>query len=167
MTQGILGTVETHLPGPKEVRDLLGGLLGREVELRTAPPLVVSRKRPASAGVYVDTRMVVRAVVVCDVPLSAYAAAAIALLPPPATVASIEAGALDEALAENLHEVLNVAASLFNVPDAPHLKLHALHPAGQPLPADVHARTLTLGRREDLAVDVPGYGSGRLSVVLT
>ncbi|MDN4173566.1 hypothetical protein QWY28_11465 [Nocardioides sp. SOB77] len=162
-----LGTVETHLPGPKEVRDLLSGLLGREVQLRTAPPLVVSRKRPASVGVYVDARLVVRAVVVCDLPLSAYAAAAIALLPPPATEASLEAGGLDETLAENLHEVLNVAASMFNVPDAPHLKLHALHPAGLPLPGEVHGRTLTLGRREDLAVDVAGYGSGRLSVVLT
>ncbi|WP_435746853.1 hypothetical protein [Nocardioides sp. SYSU DS0663] len=162
-----VGQVETHLPTPKEVRDLLGGLLDREVTLRTCAPLVVSTKRPASVGVYVDDRLVVRAVVALDLPLSAYAAAAIALMPLPATEASLENRVLDEALRENLFEVLNVGASLFNVPDAPHLRLLDLHPAGAPLPGDVQARTLTLGRREDLAVEVPGYGSGRLSVVLT
>ena len=42
-----------------------------------------------------------------------------------------------------------------------------LHPAGEPTPPAVLAQCLTLGRREDLAVSIGGYGSGQLSVVLT
>ena len=70
-------------------------------------------------------------------------------------------------LEENLREVLNIAVTLFNVPGAEHLRLYAVHAAGTALPQDVLARALTLGRRTDVNVDVAGYGSGVLSVVLT
>ncbi len=158
---------ETHLPTNKEIRDLLSGLLGREVTLQPAAPLVVSPKKPASVGVYVDDSLVVRAVIACDVAFSAYAAAAIALMPLPATESSLAQNHLQETLAENLYEVLNVAASLFNVGNAMHLRLLDLHPAGAKLPGDVLMRTLTLGRREDLTLDIAGYGTGRMSVILT
>lgn len=158
---------ETYLPSNKEIRDLLISLLGKDITLRPAPPLVVSGRKPASVAVYVDARLQVRAVVACDLALSAYAGAAIALMPLPTAQEAVESGALDEVLSENLYEVLNVAASLFNVGEAVHLRLLDLHPAGTPLPPDVLMRTLTLGRREDLEIEVGGYGSGRLSVILT
>jgi hypothetical protein len=59
-----------------------------------------------------------------------------------------------------------VAASLFNAPGADHLRLYELHPAGPALPPQLQAQALTLGRREDVEVDIAGYGAGRLSVVL-
>ena len=67
-------------------------------------------------------------------------------------------GALDEDLGDTFYEVLNIAASMFNVPGADHVRLHAMHPAGRDLPLDAQARALTLGRRLDLEVDVAGYG---------
>ncbi len=158
---------ETYLPSNKEIRDLLVNLLGREVTLRPATPLVVSARKPASVAVYVDARLVVRAVIACDLPLSAYAAAAIALMPPPSAEEALERRMLGEVLTENLYEVLNVGASLFNVGAAPHLRLLDLHAAGNPMPGEVLMRTLTLGRREDLEVEIAGYGTGRLSVILT
>lgn len=157
---------ETHLPVNKETRDLLAGLFGREVSLSPAPPLVVSPKKPASVGVYVDDSLVVRAVIACDISFSAYAAAAIALMPLPSTESSLAQNHLAENLVENLYEVLNVAAALFNVRNAIHLRLLDLHPAGPKLPVDVLMRTLTLGRREDLTIDIAGYGTGRMSVIM-
>jgi hypothetical protein len=62
--------------------------------------------------------------------------------------------------------VLNIAASMFNEAGAEHLRLHQLHPAGEPLPPMVRAQALTLGRREDAAIEIAGYGKGRLSVVM-
>ncbi|UMG92956.1 hypothetical protein [Nocardioides sp. TF02-7] len=115
---------------------------------------------------YVDDGARTCAVVACDLALSAYAGAALALVPPGAAAEAVADGKLPDPLAENLYEVLNVAASAFNVPGAEHLRLHALHPAGPPLDPAVRLQTLTLGRREDLAVDVAGYGSGALSIVL-
>jgi hypothetical protein len=62
--------------------------------------------------------------------------------------------------------VLNIAASMFNAPGAEHLRLHELHPAGTPLPPMVRAQSLTLGRREDVSLEIGGYGKGQLSVVM-
>ncbi len=160
--------MRVHLPVAKEVRDLLGDLLGKPVAIEPAAPLAPGPKRPSSIAVYVDDHLRVAALVCLDLPLSAFTAAAIGLVPPKSAEEAVEAGALSEVLRENLHEVLNIAAGLFNgVPGADHLRLHAVHPAGERTPTDVLVQALTLGRRTDLRIDIPGYGAGVLSVVLT
>lgn len=161
-----MATAAAYLPAPKEVRDLLGDLLDREVDLRPAPPFGVSPAYPASIATYVDDSLVVRALVALDLPLSAHVGAALALVPGARAVASIEEGRLEAAIAESLREVFNIVASLFNVGQATHLRLHACHVSGDPLPQDVRARTQVLGHRSDLMVTVGGYGTGRLAVVM-
>lgn len=156
----------THLPTPKDVRDLLTGLLDREVTLTPTTPFAPGPRTPASVAVYVDDSLRITATIACDLPFSAYAGAALGLVPPAAADLAVEEGALGETLAENLNEVLNIAASLFNAPGVDHVKLHELHPAGPALPPMARAHTLTLGRREDLAVDIGGYGAGACSIVL-
>jgi hypothetical protein len=156
----------SHLPVPKEIRDLLTDLLDREVTLSPSAPLAPTPKNPCTVGVYVDDRLQVTALVAFDLPLSARAGAAIGLVPAAGAEAAIEEGVLNDTLRENVYEVLNIAASLFNVEGADHLRLYDAHHIGVPLPPDVLAKALTLGRREDLAVEVGGYGPGRLSVVL-
>lgn len=155
-----------HLPQPKQVRELLTDLLGREVTLTPAPPFAPGPDTPASVAVYVDDHLRISALIVCDLTLSAHTGAAIGLVPVGGSEAAIEDGKLTDVLGENLYEVLNIAASMFNVAGADHLRLHALHPAGPPLDPQLRISTLTLGRREDLSVDVAGYGSGALSIVL-
>ncbi|HWJ66567.1 MAG TPA: hypothetical protein VNT31_07815 [Nocardioides sp.] len=155
-----------HLPQPKQVRDLLADLLGKEVTLEPATPFAPGPDTPASVAVYVDDQLHIRALIACDLALSAHAGAAIGLVPVAGAEAAIEDGKLTDTLAENLYEVLNIAASMFNVVGAEHLKLHALHPAGPPLDPQVRIQTLTLGRREDLTLEIAGYGAGALSVVL-
>jgi len=161
-----LDTASTHLPTTKEVRDLFSGLLGREVSLVPVAPLGPSTTSPRSVAVYVDDQYGVRAIMACDLDFSARAGAALALMPSPTAEAAIEANALDQTMAENLYEVLNVAASLFNVAGAVHVRLLDLHAAGTTIPPQVQSRMLTLGRREDLEVTLPGYGTGRLSIVI-
>ena len=39
-----------HLPGPKEVRDLLTGLLGRDVQLSTTSPYAPAGSKPTSVA---------------------------------------------------------------------------------------------------------------------
>lgn len=156
-----------YLPAPKEIRDLLGDLLGREVTVAPTSPFAPGPYAPATVAVYVTDQLEVAGVIACDLKLSAAAGAAIGLVPPGGAADAAASGTLPANLAENLQEVLNVAAALFNTPGAPHLRLYTMHPAGQTLPADVVARALTLGRRVDLTVEVAGYGSGRLSIVLS
>ncbi|WP_110180314.1 hypothetical protein [Nocardioides solisilvae] len=158
--------MSVHLPAPKEVRDLLAELLGRQVEISFAAPLAPGPESPATFAVYVDDYLRVSALMVLDVPLSAYAGAAIGLVPPNVATNAIRWNVLPPLLEENLREVLNVMVNLFHAGDADHLRLHVVHPAGGAVPQDVLARALTLGQRTDVSVDVAGYGRGTLSVVL-
>jgi len=155
-----------HLPQPKQVKDLLGELLGRDVTLTPATPYAPGPDEPTSIALYVDDRLNIVAVIACDLKLSAAAAAAIGLVPPTGADAAVSAGLLTDTLAENLYEILNIAASVFNVEGADHVRLHAVHPAGPTTDPQLRLRVLTLGRREDLSVDIAGYGAGRLSIVL-
>ncbi|WGY01184.1 hypothetical protein QI633_21925 [Nocardioides sp. QY071] len=155
-----------HLPQPKQLRDLLADLLGRDVTLTPSAPFAPGPDTPASVALYVDDSLRISALIACDLAFSAYAGAALGLIPVGDATAAVGDGKVTDAISENLYEVLNIAASTFNVAGADHLRLHALHPAGPPLDPQVRISTLTLGRREDLAVDIAGYGAGLLSVVL-
>ncbi len=132
---------QVHLPVPKQVRDLFADLLDRDVDLRPGPPLAVGAHHPASVAQFVDDSLVVRAVVACDLRLSAYAGAALALVPASGAEQAVEDVALPDTLAEGLQEVFNVFSSVFNVGEATHLRLYSAHPAGQELPADARVRS--------------------------
>ncbi|WP_448059150.1 hypothetical protein [Cellulomonas hominis] len=157
----------TPLPVALEVRELLESLLGRDVQVTTGGSMVdPAGEGGALLGVYVDKLLRLTAIAVFDLPLAARAGAAIALMPPGSAEAAIEDGMLSPALTENTGEILNITASLFNVGDAPHVKLDAVYAPGDPVPADVAQWVLAYVRRLDLDVTVQGYGPGRLSVLV-
>ncbi|WP_323792674.1 hypothetical protein [Nocardioides sp.] len=155
-----------QLPAPKELRDLFHDVLAKDVALRPGPPFAVSDFYPASIASYVDDTLTVRAVVALDLPLSAFAGAAVALLPGASATSAIQLGAVSGALAEGVNEICSAMTSLFSSATSRPLRLYAAHVAGSPLPADARMRTQVLGRRQDVFVDVAGYGTGRLAVVL-
>jgi hypothetical protein len=159
-------TTGTPLPTAKDVRDLLEGLLGRDVEVTTGGAMVnPGAAGGALVGVYVDARLGLRALVVADLPLAARAGAAIALMPPGGAEVAIEEEQLSPALLENAYEILNITASLFNVDGAPHVRLDRCHAPGEALPGDVAGHVLAYVPRLDLDVVIKGYGAGRLSVL--
>lgn len=155
-----------HLPTAQEVRELLEGLLGRAVDVAPCAPLASSVHSAVSVASYVDDQGLPRGVCCVDLPLGAACGAALGLVPARRVVAATSAGVLDPELEENLDEVLNVCATVLNTEGALHLRLAHVHHPGRPVPAELHVRTLTLGRRLDLAVAVQGHGQGRLSFVL-
>jgi len=154
------------LPAAKDVKDMLSGLVGKPVAVTPGAPVTPTEKSPVSVAVYVDPGMAINALCVMDLAASAYTAGALALLPPGGCQDAVEEdGELTGLLTEALHEVVNVLSALFNVPGAPHSKLHELYAPGQDLPGDV-AGTLATFNRIDLVIEVPGYGKGGLSLVL-
>ena len=155
----------TSLPTPKDVRDLLEGLLGRDVTVGPGAPVTPTPSRPAAVAVYVDPTSRVTAICLVDLPLAAWCAGALALLPKGGLEDAVDEGELSEMHVEVLHEVVNVAAALLNAGGVTHSKLDTLVPPGQPLPGDIAGLTASTNRI-DLEVAVAGYGSGGLSVVL-
>jgi hypothetical protein len=159
-------TTRPRVPAPKPVRDMMADLLGRNVDVTTSAPYAPQHGDAGTLGVYVDDATIVRAVVVADLPFSAYAGAAIGLVPVHAAETALEEKVLPQALEENLYEVLNISASLLNAEGMPHLRLYQMYAPGTVPPAELSNCVRSLGGRLDLAVDVQGYGKGRLSFVV-
>ena len=158
------GTVQ--LPAAKDVRDMLTGLVGKPVAVNPGAPVTPTPDKTVSVAVYVDPHMAINALCVMDLGASAYTGAALALLPPGGAQDAVEEdGELSGLMVEALHEVVNVLSALFNTPGAPHSKLHELYPTTDELPADL-VGMLAGFNRTDLAIEVPGYGKGALSLVL-
>ena len=154
------------LPAAKDVRDMLAGLVGRNVTVSPGAPVTPAPDRPVSVAVYVAPDMSVNALCLMDLAASAYTAGGLALLPPGGCQDAVEEdGELSGMLVEALHEVVNVLSALFNTPGAPHSKLHKLYAPGEEVAGDL-AGMLAGFNRIDLVVDVQGYGKGSLSLVL-
>jgi hypothetical protein len=151
-----------QLPAPKQVRDLLNDLLGRDVTVQpTDPP---SGAAPVTA-VFVHDDLSLAGLIGFQLPLAANVAAAVALIPRGGAEACIEDGELSPLFGDNLAEVCNVLTTLFNR-SGPHVRLHTLHRSGAEVPNDVVSHLQALGNRLDLTVDVAGYGAGTFSLVL-
>ena len=154
------------LPAPKDVREMLEGLVGRPVVVSPGAPVTPTADRPVSVAVYVAPDMSVNALCVMDLAASAYTAGGLALLPPGGCQDAVEEdGELSGMMVEALHEVVNIVSALFNTPGAPHSKLHKLYAPGDDVPGDI-AGMLAAFNRVDLAVEVQGYGKGGLSLVI-
>ena len=161
------GNGRTLLPAALEVRELLEGLLGRDVEAVVGVGAIDPRQHPgAMVGAYVDDTLQLRALVVADVPLCAYVGASIALVPPTAAAQCVEDGLLTPNLYDNTSEVLNVAASLFNADGAPHVRLYEAYAPREMLPGDIAKWVTAFVARLDMEVTIAGYGTGRLSVLV-
>ena len=154
------------LPAAKDVRDMLTGLVGKPVNVTPGSPVTPTPERPVAVAVYVDPGMNVNALCLMDLGASAYTGGALALLPPGGCQDAVEEdGELTGMQVEALHEVVNVLAALFNTQGAPHSKLHKLYAPGDEIPGDL-AGMLAAFNRVDLAIDIPTYGKGALSLVL-
>ena len=154
------------LPAAKDVRDMLSGLVGKEVSVSPGAPVTPEPNRPVTIAIFTAPDMSVNALCIMDLGASAYTAAALALLPPGGAQDAVEEDKeLSPMLLEALHEVVNVLSALFNTPGAPHSKLNKLVADGEEVPGDV-AGMLAGFNRLDLGIEIPGYGKGAISLVL-
>lgn len=152
-------------PAVAEVRSLLEDLLSRRVDVSPTQPWSPAPDEPATFAVYADDSLRIRSVVVADLPLSAYAATSIALLPADHARVAVDERRLSCELRENLDEVLDICAAPQNGGGVPRTTLYCVHHAGDRLSRDVEVLAAVVGRRLDLAVRISGYGRGRLSFV--
>lgn len=154
------------LPHPKEIRDLLTCMLGREIELADTDAWFPHPTDQACVAEYVDDHGRLAVVSVADLPMCVYAGAALGLLPPGGAADMVEEKRPSTQVVENVYELLNIATSLFNKDGAPHVRIAAMHGPGGPLPPGVSAVAQRLNQRIDFHLRVPGYGAGRIAFVL-
>jgi hypothetical protein len=159
-------STQRTLPAPKNVKDVLEDLLGRPVTVAEGMPVQTADLPSTAVATYVTERLQLGAVIALDMPLAAYAGAAVGLIPAGGAQACLEDKALSPAIAENLVEICNIMACVLNKEGCSRLKLERTYLPADPPPNDVLGCLLAIGRRIDLGVSITGYGGGRLSVCL-
>jgi hypothetical protein len=163
-------TAALRRPTFKDICDLFGGLLGRQVTAASGARVAITFDEPGMVAVYVDDNLAMFAVALFDVPLAAACGAALGLLPPRVVETCLVANALTDAIADNVAEIMNVMTGIVSGPQSPelrlpHLRLHKVYRTEELLPFDVATLASTLGRRVDVELTVAGYGGGQLSIV--
>lgn len=150
---------------PDAVRLLLGGLIGKQVPARSGMPLYATPRTPLAIAEYLTDDDQLGGVVYCDLPLAASLGAALSLLPPNTANDAIKANQLPPMLQENCYEVMNVAARLFNSPIRPHVRLVRMFWNQQSVPIPLSQAVRLLPARLDVALVVPGYAQGTISIL--
>jgi hypothetical protein len=152
------------LPTRHAVRQTIEDLIGRDVELADGVP--PEAKSTNVVAVYVTDHLAVTAIAVANLECAARIGGALGMIPRGAVDDAIKDRELPDNLSENCYEVLNVLAAVFNLPDAPHVRLYEMHGPGAVLPPDVAALGATVGSRMDVALKIAGYGDGLLSIIV-
>ncbi|WP_295657383.1 hypothetical protein [uncultured Nocardioides sp.] len=154
------------MPDRKQLKDLFEGLLGRDVTVGDAPEPLSPHVAPRPAcAVYVDDSGRLSAVALMDFALAAHTGASLALIPAGGAQAAIEDNLMPTNLMENCAEVLNVLAAPLGDASGIHQRLERTYHPGEDLPPELAAVGATIGARDDVLVDIAGYGSGRLALV--
>lgn len=154
---------QSPLPSRHAIRTLVEGLVGRDVELKDTEPIPSSSTNLVAA--YVTDKLTVSAVAVLDLAGAARLGGALGMLPRGGVDDAIAEKDLSGLLRDNAYEVLNVLSAVFNVENAPHVRLYALYGPDGDVPGDVLALSQVLGSRMDILLTVAGYGEARLSII--
>ena len=91
-----------NLPPVKLIKDVLDGLLGRDVEIAPSDPMTTVDTVGGVLAVYVDDGNALRAVAGWDLPAAAHVGAAVGLVPRGGAEAAVEERYLRGNLLENL-----------------------------------------------------------------
>ena len=153
------------LPDRKIIKDIFEGLLGRDISITEGTAVDIGIPKPVVAS-YADDVGQLRAVAVLELALAARAGAAIALVPKGAADAAVEDMLLPSNLFENASEICNVLAAALGDAMGVHLRLAGAFAPTDPVPSLVLTTATQLAGREDVELDIAGYGSGRLSLVV-
>lgn len=155
--------MQTHsgLPTPNALRELLNTLLGSQVTCTALP--APSATRPEFVALYESGDGLPEAYIGFDSALVAYAGGALTMMPVEEVKATLQAPELTSVLVDGYREVVNIAASLFNVENRPHVKLRSTY-TRDALPQDVVALLEGHGDQLHLKITIEGYGSGEATV---
>lgn len=155
------------LPPPKAIKDVIDGLLGREVTM--TPAAASLNSVDAIGGVvasYVDDEGRTRAVLGWDLPAAARAGSALGLVPARMSDEIVDDKFLPYDIVESVAELSNVLASALDVNGNPHTRLERTYHPAAAAPDDVAKALYGHYERMDFDLDVPGYGVGRIALVV-
>lgn len=153
------------LPTLKDVKDLIEGLLGRSIELNASPLWAPAPGQAAITADFVDDVGKIAAGSATTLELGIFLGAALGLIPAGGAKDMAADGELTPMVAENLFEVFNVLSSVFNTPEATHVRLGKVYTSEENPPAELSQWLAAPTGRVDFTMNIAGYGSGPFSLV--
>lgn len=153
------------LPEPEEIRNVLYGLLGRDITVSREAAASIPLDAKYVVGLYEREDGKIGGLVVADIELAAYAGAALSLLPVGVAKESIADGTIEDSLLENFQEVLNVGVQWFTAKGNPRVRLAEVFPPGAKLADDIRLVMAAPNDRLDVDAEVAGYGKGRIRLL--
>ena len=160
-----MATTTYALPNAAALAKTLEMLFGGNVPVTAGKPLDVKAGSGNLVATYVDDDDQPVAVAVCDVPFAANAGSALSMLPVAVAKDAIKTRKPEQAMLDNLYEVMNILSTMLMNEHTPHLKLAILYPDPGKLPAEARALLGATKGRADFNVSVPRYGNGGLSLL--
>jgi len=139
------------------------GLLGRNVTVTNNIAKPVAGQKSMVAWYTTEAGNLV-GVLRVDVSLSILISSALCLMPPPTAQAAAKAGKLDDRMAEDLYEALNISSRFFQRVQNEPIVIAKVAPAEGPLPDNVKAMLKASPQRQELSVNIDGYGTGTITV---
>jgi hypothetical protein len=155
------------LPNSKSVKDVLEGMLGRDVTLDAS----VDKMSPIDAvgglvATYCDDNSQLRAILGWSPEAAAFIGCSMGLIPAGMAKEMAAEKALRHDAIENLAEVSNVLAAAFDSPTNPHVRMdNTYFPTGS-APQQITTFMFTHSDRIDYALDIKGYGVGKMTLVV-
>lgn len=157
----------TSLPSRQAVRETVETLLGRSVKAGDGDRVTLDLTTGTiTVGAILDDQRRLAAVVCADLPLVVRTGACLGLFPVCVVQDLVAERDLNPSIRENFHEVLDVLSGTFNTTGAPYVRLGEVYTDPDAMPPRVLLAIKSLTRRDDVRLDVAGYGAGNLSLVL-
>jgi two-component system, chemotaxis family, chemotaxis protein CheY len=151
-------------PKPAQIALALTELLRRRVEVKLNPAPIPPNMRIVAEYRSLENEALV-ACAVCSVSFAARSGAALTLIPASGAEEAIRERLIDDVLAENFNEVLNVTTRLFHQAGNSRIHLAAIHKPDTCLGVELAMQIAKPASRLDLGVEIAGYGDGRLSLL--
>ncbi|MBI3817694.1 MAG: hypothetical protein HY286_03300 [Planctomycetes bacterium] len=155
------------VPSALAVKDLIEGLVGRKIQARVGTPVAISPDSPVAIALYGRDDGVTGAVCIYDLALANAIGAALTSIPLNVAEVNIKEKKITDVILDNFKEVLNIATQLFQRPGAPRVSCKSMHiaPPDRVPSSAVPAITKPVGRA-DLVIEIPGYGTGKITILV-
>ena len=153
-------------PKADAISQIIADLLGRAVSVTKGVAPKLESDTPAVVSDYVDDAGLIAAVCITDLRLSNALGAALTMVPPSAVEAAVAKAQIEATNLENLSEIVNIMARLFNHEDCARLRWQHAHPLPGELPDGTSALMTAPLARRDYDVVVEEYGAGSLSLLV-
>lgn len=158
----------THfpVPRPEAVQDVLHAMVGADVKVVIEKQPEIDDDAPAILAEFVSDEETVGALCLVDHRAAISLGSALVGVAPEAAQEAIEGYKLDDEAIENVREVVNVLAQLFNSDFTPHVRFRDLHRQPGKLPDGAHALRRKPMAARHYKVSVDKYSAGLVSIML-